>query len=344
MDRVNGAGTIDIGGGRRGFRDENLGAGVEGTELTALYLNMVQEEIMKVCAMAGLSPSEADWTQLYQAIGIMMDALFADVEAAYPFASTAEAIAGLLLNKIISPKTLADVLTSRLAAYTGPVDNDTISYLNVFPTILTANNVAAITSSAGQVVVTPFKWIWRQFKTLDLSALNLAARTFATAASKTYHLRLSYDVLTGVQTLSLKDLSNAGYNPSALVEGATNFDTTYDDMILARVVTSAGNVPTVVPLKNTNRMNATAQRTTPVMSTDAGIGFVSDAISLNWGRRPAQIALEQTTANVTSDYDSVQLISSGTPTRYGFDFIVGGTSTGASSYYMTLPYKIGISA
>ncbi|QIO68207.1 hypothetical protein [Rhizobium leguminosarum] len=344
MDRINGAGTTDIGGGRRGFRDENLGAGVEGTEVTALWCNLIQEEIMKVCVEAGLTPSEADWTQLYQAIGIMMDALFADVEAAYPFASTAEAIAGLLLNKIISPKTLADVLTSRLAAYTGPVDSDTITYLNVFPAILTADTTASITGSVGQIVVNPFKWVWRQFKQLDVNSLNLAARTFVTAASKTYHLRLSYNVGTGVQTLSLKDLSNAGYNPSGLVEGATNFDTTYDDMILARVVTNAGNVPTMVPLKNASRMNASAQRTSPVMSPDPAIGFVTDAISLNWGRRPAQIALEQTTANVTIDADSLQSISSGTPTRYGIDFIVGGTSTGSTGYYMTLPYKIGISA
>lgn len=344
MDRVNGAGWTDIGGGRRGYRDENLGAGVEGTEVPALWLNMVQEEIMKVCAMAGLSPSEADWTQLYQAIGILDDAVFADVVAAFPYASTAEAIAGLLLNKIINPKTLADVFAARLASYTGPVDADTITYLTVFPTILTANSAAAITSSAGQVVVTPFKWVWRQFKQLDLNSLNLAARTFATAASKIYHLRLSYDVGTGVQSLSLKDVSNAGYNPSALAEGAAAFDTTYDDMILARVTTNAGNVPTVVPLKNASRLNASAQRTSPVMSPDPAIGFVIDPITFNWGRGPAQIALEQTTANVTIDADSLQSISAGTPTRYGINYLVGGTSTGSPGYYMTLPYKIGISA
>ncbi|CUX59997.1 DUF2793 domain-containing protein [Agrobacterium tumefaciens] len=71
MDRINGADTIDIGGGRRGFRDENLPAGVAGTEVTALFLNMIQEEILKVITEAGLNPSDADWTQLWQALQIL---------------------------------------------------------------------------------------------------------------------------------------------------------------------------------------------------------------------------------------------------------------------------------
>lgn len=71
MDRINGADTIDIGGGRRGFRDENLVAGAAGTQVTALFLNMVQEEILKVVTEAGLVPSEGDWTQLWQALQVL---------------------------------------------------------------------------------------------------------------------------------------------------------------------------------------------------------------------------------------------------------------------------------
>ncbi|MCZ4072714.1 DUF2793 domain-containing protein [Agrobacterium sp. LMR679] len=70
MDRINGADTIDIGGGRRGFRDENLVTGTAGTVVTALWLNMAQEEILKVVTEAGLVPSEGDWTQLWQALQI----------------------------------------------------------------------------------------------------------------------------------------------------------------------------------------------------------------------------------------------------------------------------------
>lgn len=68
MDRINGADTTDIGGGRRGFRDENLVTGTAGTVVTALHLNSMQEELLKVITEAGLVPSDADWTQLWQAL------------------------------------------------------------------------------------------------------------------------------------------------------------------------------------------------------------------------------------------------------------------------------------
>lgn len=71
MDRINGADTIDIGGGRRGFRDENLVTGTPGTEVTALHMNSVQEEILKVITEAGLIPNNADWAQLWQALQIL---------------------------------------------------------------------------------------------------------------------------------------------------------------------------------------------------------------------------------------------------------------------------------
>lgn len=71
MDRINGADTFDIGGGKRGFRSENLVAGVAGTEVTDLFLNSIQEELLKVITEAGLVPDLADWSQLWQALKIL---------------------------------------------------------------------------------------------------------------------------------------------------------------------------------------------------------------------------------------------------------------------------------
>ncbi len=68
MDRINGAGTIDIGGGNRGFKDENVPGGIDGTEVTAAYMNSVQEELIKVIEAADLEPNGGDWTQLHQAM------------------------------------------------------------------------------------------------------------------------------------------------------------------------------------------------------------------------------------------------------------------------------------
>jgi len=71
MDRINGADWADIGGGNRGFKDENVVAGTAGTAVTAAHLNAIQEEILKVVEAAGLVPDVNDWTQLYQAMGLI---------------------------------------------------------------------------------------------------------------------------------------------------------------------------------------------------------------------------------------------------------------------------------
>lgn len=68
MDRIIGAGTTDIGAGRRGFRDEDLPTGIQGTVVTAAFLNSLQEEIMQVLLEAGIVPDPNDWTQLAAAI------------------------------------------------------------------------------------------------------------------------------------------------------------------------------------------------------------------------------------------------------------------------------------
>lgn len=68
MDRINGADTVDIGGGRRGFLSENLSTGTAGTEVTDLWLNMVQEEILKVIEVAGFEANDAAWDLLAKAI------------------------------------------------------------------------------------------------------------------------------------------------------------------------------------------------------------------------------------------------------------------------------------
>lgn len=74
MDRVNGADTTDIGGGRRGFRDENIPFGIAGTEVTADFLNSLQEEILAVIEDAGIVPDPDDMEQLLKALRFREDA------------------------------------------------------------------------------------------------------------------------------------------------------------------------------------------------------------------------------------------------------------------------------
>jgi hypothetical protein len=80
MDRINGANTVDIGSGRRGFRSQNKASGVAGTEMTAAFFNALQEEIMAVIEGAGLTGSAESWTQLRQAIAAMISAATPEVD------------------------------------------------------------------------------------------------------------------------------------------------------------------------------------------------------------------------------------------------------------------------
>ena len=68
MDRVNGADWFDIGGGKRGFRGQNAGLGIPGTEVTETWLNAIQEELAKVIESEGIALNVADNTQLWQAL------------------------------------------------------------------------------------------------------------------------------------------------------------------------------------------------------------------------------------------------------------------------------------
>lgn len=68
MDRINSANTVDIGDGKRGFRDLNVVAGLAGTDVSAAWLNSIQEEMAKVIEDAGIDLDVNDWTQLQQAI------------------------------------------------------------------------------------------------------------------------------------------------------------------------------------------------------------------------------------------------------------------------------------
>ncbi len=45
MDLTEGQNYIDLGDGRRGFRDQNAETGVTGTRVDAAFLNSIQEEL-----------------------------------------------------------------------------------------------------------------------------------------------------------------------------------------------------------------------------------------------------------------------------------------------------------
>ena len=87
MDRVNGNNTVDIGGGRRGFKSQNAAAGVPGTEVTDKILNDVQEEICSVIENSGFALDPENQQQLWEALQSIAAPGFANRSAWLPVIS-----------------------------------------------------------------------------------------------------------------------------------------------------------------------------------------------------------------------------------------------------------------
>ena len=117
---------------------------------------------------------------------------------------------------------------------------------------------------------------------------------FATDASKTYHLRW-----TPTDGFVLRDLASGTYNPSTLSESNIAFDSAFDDMLIARVVTNSSNVATITTLANKDRLSASGEEIAPRGSLDpniaeavGGFGVLASQItqgasaSINFARTP----------------------------------------------------------
>lgn len=117
---------------------------------------------------------------------------------------------------------------------------------------------------------------------------------FPTVASKTYHLR--WNPTAG---FTLKDLADVAYNVGAAAETSTLFDSTYDDMLVSRIVTNASNIATITNLWNAPTMAVSGEVVNPrgaFKTGGEGAGFQNnvgpsgivnyDTLTLNWARTP----------------------------------------------------------
>lgn len=232
MDRTLGADYVDIGGGKRGFRDQNRAAGVVGTEVNAAFLNGLQEEVLAVIESAGIEPNKDIWTQLLEAIDKKIEAV-----------------------RVLLP---------------------------IFPNTLTADGKFTVSQTGpGQIsVAAGTTWIMRGGKsyTSALTPLN-------TAPSKLYHLRWIKDA--GFQ---LFDIASLVYNPTALAEDNPAFDSSYDNMLVARVITDVSNVATITPLVNRPKLAILQNKR---IVTPGALNWTvrsGTSITLNWARTPERAA------------------------------------------------------
>lgn len=151
----------------------------------------------------------------------------------------------------------------------------------VFPEIDTASNALAFTATTGQVVVNADQvFRHRGHRVVNTSDTAVGSRTFATVANKTYHLRWTW--ASGAGSYSLADMTAA--SPA---ETDPSYDSTYDMMLAARVVTDGANLPTVTALKNKARLAATvAAELINNTATGDNEHQGTFSVSINWARRP----------------------------------------------------------
>lgn len=171
------------------------------------------------------------------------------------------------------------------------------------------------------------------FNHRGIFTVTTAQTDFPTDANKIYHLR--WDPTNG---FLLRDLASASYNPSALAETSGNFDSTYDDMLIARVTTNSSNVATITNLANIPILRQRISATAVPFSGDNFSWWATYAIPLNWARTPDVALQSHVYASLPANtfvHGGANRVAGETITRYAIDHTVmtdwGAPASGLSS-------------
>lgn len=192
------------------------------------------------------------------------------------YATTAEAAARVINNAAVTPLGLGALF-------------DLLLNQPIFPEVAGSGLFTLTSPGTGQLrIAAGTTWTHR-----GAFSYTSVQTDLATSASKTYHLR--WDRVNG---FALYDLASGSYNPSSVPETDTTFDTTYDSMLAARVVTSAGNVLTITPLVNKDRLALTERTTGTITDTGSGARTLSTTLDFRWSRTPSNQSI---TGNVRAN-------------------------------------------
>ncbi len=237
---------------RPSYPDGNKAAGVKGAIPPGSSIEHPMREILHCIEQSGQTPNVNDLTQLWQAI-------------------------------------LAAVAAGGGGGGSPPTVD--FSVMPLYPEVTSNAGLFTVTPTTGQVVVADATtFVHRGGNSFLTTDTPIGDRTFITAANKTYHLLWRYN--GGSPVYELKDLADGAYNPGALAESHAGFDTTFDNMLIARVVTNGANTPAITALYNKARL-ALARPVVGVHTLETGGGplggnnpvfKIGDAF--NWSRRP----------------------------------------------------------
>lgn len=209
----------------------------------------------------------------------------------------------------------------------GLVDLSMFERMPFFPEVLSADGKMTLATVVGTVTVnTGFTIRWRGFRDFATSSFALVDRQFTTVSNKTYHLRWhapGYGDAANAANYPngrfvLKDLASVTYNPSSRADAHASFDSSYDDVLIARVVTNAGNTATVTTLANKHALTFSGV-IVGTNGTNIGANLASyDLVqSLGWARSPTTYSLSPRSVQVTGIQENDWSIGGNAPDRYG---------------------------
>lgn len=221
----------------------------------------------------------------------LFNRMFGRVEAELKAVQDAGGIAGTEVDDT----TVLQAINALISAATGGTPagyilmTQAVARLPIFPEVTTNSGVIAVTSPSTGTVRVP---VSAAITHRGIQTYTTAQTDMTTTLSKTYHLR--WQVSAGVGTFVLKDLADTGYNPTVAAETNSAFDSTYDDMLVARIVTNSSNVATITNLVNKNKLSLTVLEslsTTRTTNSNGEFLHVFTTRALNWARTPAPTGL-----------------------------------------------------
>lgn len=296
------------------FKNCSAPGAKDGTFATADFFNVHIANIRFAVREAGVPLSDADDEMLYKAIYNIASNILSSVDANQQIKAAAAT----------QPTHLEITANGGMFVFTTTVGSFTINDAQVF--------------------------VWRGLVPFLTTDITIGNRTFATAASKTYHLRWhAPGTNTAVPAATyprgrfvLQDcVSGGAYNPSGLAESSSAFDGAYDDALIARVTTNPSNFITITPLVNkailkgaysdsSFTFGAAPAGTLPtptgspriIFTLNDAAGACASQFTINWSRTPAVNSLTCGVGLATPPNESTHVqgtanyISGRTITRY----------------------------
>ncbi len=155
------------------------------------------------------------------------------------------------------------------------------SRLPIFPDVTSnSSGIFNVTSPSTGVIRIPGGI---SFNHRGIFQITTSETDLTTIANKIYHLRWNPD-----NGFELKDLSDLTYNPDSDPETDSSFDTSYDDMLVARIVTNSSNIVTITNLSNLSNLRSLHADSYSFanMGPNTASERVTQTHELNWSRTP----------------------------------------------------------